>query len=391
MVALPTVLQVPYLPTTSGGSSAASSVVVLPVTTTSTVVSGLGPLPTVVVPSATRPVLGLPTSGVLGAHTSGLPTFQGPAARPAAVPPVTWSSTPTPTIGSGVVQMMDPAEVEVDVPDKVRFKILNLEYVAMSDLLPESWHCEEIASSCCHSQPQARSSRKGAISRIALWTECFSSMVAIMTTRYPQYVPEFTVYQRTIVRAARNFEGLAWVSYDICYRRKAARCRDLHWSRVDSALYHEAFTGRARSVPRCSLCLSPHHSSGQCAFAPVGSVQVGGQQSTGVSVTPSSSRGIGGGGQWCGLNNRAGADACRFRNCRFPHHCRDCLVKGRGQQSHPASVCPHSRAKKKTSVVGPSRLEAQIRGRYLLQLCPMYVWCRSDVEVYIYNLVCVPM
>ena len=256
MVAQPTVLQVPYLPTTSGESSAASSVVVLPVTTTSTVVSGLGPLPTVVVPSATRPVFGLPTSGVLGAQTSGLPTFQGPVARPAAVPPVTLSSTPTPTIGSGVVQMMDPAEVEVDVPDKVRFKILNLEYVVMSDLLPESWHCEEVASSCCHSQPQARSSRKGAISSIALWTECFASVVAIMATRYPQYVPEFMVYQRTIVRAARNFEGLACVSYDICYRREVARCRDLHWSRMDSVLYHEAFTCRARSVPRCSLCLS---------------------------------------------------------------------------------------------------------------------------------------
>ena len=163
------------------------------------------------------------------------------------------------------------------------------------------------------------------------------------------------MYQRTIVRAARNFEGLAWVSYDICYRRKVARCRDLHWSRVDSALYHEAFTGRARSVPRCSLCLSPHHSSGQCAFAPVGSVQVGGQQSTGVSVTPSSSRGIGGGGQWCGLYNRAGADACRFRNCRFPHHCRDCLVKGRRQQSHPASACPHSNFSSRDRFSGKKR------------------------------------
>ena len=176
MVVQPTVLQASSLPTPSGGSSAASSVVVLPVTTTSTVVSGLGPLPTVVVPSATRPVLGLPTSGVLGAHTSGLPTFRRPAARPAAVPPVALSSNPTPTIGSGMVQMMDPAEVEVDVPDKVRFKILNLEYVAMSDLLPENWHCEEVASSCCHSQPHARSSRKGAITSIALWTECFASI-----------------------------------------------------------------------------------------------------------------------------------------------------------------------------------------------------------------------
>ena len=54
MVVQPTVLQAPSLPTPSGGSSAASSVVVLPVTTTSTVVSGLGPVPTVVVPSATK-------------------------------------------------------------------------------------------------------------------------------------------------------------------------------------------------------------------------------------------------------------------------------------------------------------------------------------------------
>ena len=150
-------------PTPSGGSSAASSVVVLPVTTTSTVVSGSGPLPTVAVPSATPPVLGLPTSGVLGAHTSGLPTFRWPAARPAALPPVTLSSAPTPTIGPGVVQMIDPAEVEVDMPDKVRLKILNLEYVEKSDLLPENWHCEEVASSCCHTQTHAQPSRKGSI------------------------------------------------------------------------------------------------------------------------------------------------------------------------------------------------------------------------------------
>ena len=146
--------------------------------------------------------------------------------------------------------------------------------------------------------------------------------------------PEFTVYQRTIVRAACNFEGLAWVSYDMCYRRKAARCRDLHWFRVDSALYHDAFTGRAWSVPRCSFCLSPHHSSGQCAFDSAGSLRVGGQPSTGVSFTPNFSHGNGGGGQWCRLHNRAGGDACRFRNCRFPHYCCDCLVKGCGQQGH---------------------------------------------------------
>lgn len=64
--------------------------------------------------------------------------------------------------------------------------------------------------------------------------------------------PEFVAYQRVIVRAARNFEGSSWVTHDICYRRNAGKqqgTKDLQWSCVDSALYHDAFTGRARSVP----------------------------------------------------------------------------------------------------------------------------------------------
>ena len=68
--------------------------------------------------------------------------------RPSAVPPVTLSSASTPTLGPGVVQMVDPAEVEVDVPEKIQLKIRNLEFVEMSDLLPETWQYEELASSC---------------------------------------------------------------------------------------------------------------------------------------------------------------------------------------------------------------------------------------------------
>ena len=45
--------------------------------------------------------------------------------------------------------------------------------------------------------------------------------------------------------------------------------RDLHWSRVDNALYNEAFTGRAWAIPRCKHCLGENHASGDYVFAPV--------------------------------------------------------------------------------------------------------------------------
>ena len=37
---------------------------------------------------------------------------------------------------------------------------------------------------------------------------------------------------------------------------------------IDTALYNEAFTGRARAIPRCHFCLADSHESKDCSFAP---------------------------------------------------------------------------------------------------------------------------
>ena len=141
------------------------------------------------------------------------------------------------------------------------------------------------------------------------------------------------------MRAAGNFEGTAWVTFDMCYRRRAARRKDLAWSRVDPELYQDAFTGRARAVPRCSYCLSPHHASPICPFAPppfvtsspfVASAPNGAGSAAVTSGTP----------QICGLYNKASGNSCRYKNCRFAHNCRECVTRGRGSQGHPASSCP---------------------------------------------------
>ena len=56
---------------------------------------------------------------------------------------------------------------------------------------------------------------------ISQWVECFSIMVAIVCTRFPEKAPELWAYQATIMRAERNYEGKQWVMYDHQFRRQA--------------------------------------------------------------------------------------------------------------------------------------------------------------------------
>ena len=106
------------------------------------------------------------------------------------------------------------------------------------------------------------------VTRISQWLERFSLMAAILTTRFPEEAPEFFAYQAMIVRAERNYEGNRWVSYDRQFRREALARKDLNWSVPDSRLYNEAFTGRARAIPRCAFCLQDDHTAPYCPRNP---------------------------------------------------------------------------------------------------------------------------
>ena len=58
------------------------------------------------------------------------------------------------------------------------------------------------------------------------------------------------------------------MTYDSCYRRKAVITKSLDWGQVHFTLYNETFTGRAKPIPRCKFCLSEHHISSECTYAP---------------------------------------------------------------------------------------------------------------------------
>ena len=161
----------------------------------------------------------------------------------------------------------NPCPSHVALPPKLVQKILSLEFIEMAELVPESWGADVEPSLCCHQG--RRLSRRGPVTDILLWLECYSSLVAALATRYPQHIGDFMAYQATIIKAHRNFEGTAWVVYDRCYRRRAAARKSLEWAKIDTALYNEAFTGRARSVPRCQYCLSLDHADYECPASPL--------------------------------------------------------------------------------------------------------------------------
>jgi hypothetical protein len=177
------------------------------------------PIPTLPLPSgSTAPNPGnLVTTPVLGTTPhptalSGIPTFSlggpnasVPAAAASLVPPA-----PAPATNPAILPTAAPVNAfhlpSGSVPQKLIKKILDLEFVDMSELLPDTWRLQdEEESKCCH-QPR-RAPRRGPITDILRWVECYASFVAILTTRYPDKGPELMAYLRTIVHAQRTFAG----------------------------------------------------------------------------------------------------------------------------------------------------------------------------------------
>ena len=233
------------------------------------------------------------------------------------IPPVT-PSTPTLTARTSY---------SFPLPEKLVKRILDKEYVDMAVLVPDSWRFQdEEQNKCCH---QNRHLRRRPVTDILLWIECYASMVAVLSSGFPQKTPELMAYQKTIVRAYRSFSGDEWVTYDSCYRRKAAVTKSLDWGEVDFTLYNETFTGRAKPIARCKFRLSEHHISSECTYAPempshkpesVTSARL--HYDTGKSYIPT-----------CHLFNNKAENICRFNPCRFGHGCIVC------QGAHPASQC----------------------------------------------------
>ena len=146
-------------------------------------------------------------------------------------------------------------------------------------------------------------------------------------------------YMRTIVKAQRSFAGEGWVTYDTCYRRKAAASKSLDWSMIDFTLYNETFAGRTRAVPRCRYCSSDLHASHECTYAPT----------TGTATHPSPVMPSRTQDPCLLFNNREG-NKCTFNPCRYLHVCVECK-----SPRHALSQCPRAFRQKKRREESPYR------------------------------------
>ena len=83
-------------------------------------------------------------------------------------------------------------------PAKIVARIEGLEYVEMAELLQEAWAVEGTNANPLLKLHGCRAP----VTDTLVWTECFSSMAAILARRYPQKAPELFAYLRRIINAA---------------------------------------------------------------------------------------------------------------------------------------------------------------------------------------------
>ena len=150
------------------------------------------------------------------------------------------------------------------VPPKLIKRIVAREYIDIWELLPETWQVETAEGACCHSKRP----RWSLVTDINVWTECYATLAAILSSTYPDKAPHFFTYLHTITKASRTFESCVWATYDMAFHRQAANRGSLDRGIVDAALYSEAFAGRAKVFPCCRYCLTDTHASPECPYTP---------------------------------------------------------------------------------------------------------------------------
>jgi len=254
------------------------------------------------------------SGGLTGASSvlASLPTF---SVHPSLAHPVISSASSVQTAFSLPLAPCTPA-----LPPKLIKKILELDFVDMTELVPDTWQFQdqEESGKCC----SKKLTRRGPVTDITLWIECYSILVAVLASKYPERTPAFMAYLRTILKAQRSFHGEGWVSYDLAYRRRAAYTKSLEWDKVDFTLFNETFAGRAKVVSRCRFCLSEFHISADCQFASaVGSPKREFVQAKARKPFNGDTRSV---VYLCNLFNNRMGNQCRYKQCKFAHLCANC-------------------------------------------------------------------
>ena len=103
---------------------------------------------------------------------------------------------------------------------------------------------------------------------LATWAQCSAIYSAVLVTKYPERAQMLFMYSAIIARLSKRFRWLSWTIYDQ-YFREAADTGKTDWSKIDSSIHAQCFTGMSLSAEGwCSICTSMDHVKATCPYRP---------------------------------------------------------------------------------------------------------------------------
>ena len=99
-----------------------------------------------------------------------------------------------------------------------------------------------------------RCRKKRQIFDISTWFEVFSTYTLVLSSRFPEFLPNLVSYQLIIVKLSKHFRYPSWLYYDVEYCKLASANRIWDWSQTNLELFALAFTGQAVSLSWCPIC-----------------------------------------------------------------------------------------------------------------------------------------
>ena len=105
------------------------------------------------------------------------------------------------------------------------------------------------------------------ISDLSTWMQCFAIYSAVLLTKYPERAQSLLMYSAVIARLSKKFRWPSWIIYDQYFRQEAADTGKTDWSKIDSSIHTQCFTGMSLSAEGwCSICTSMDHTKYTCPY-----------------------------------------------------------------------------------------------------------------------------
>ena len=83
---------------------------------------------------------------------------------------------------------------------------------------------------------------------------CSATYMLIISSRFPEALPDLIAYQLLIIKQAKRFRYPSWLYYDIEFRKWAAATKTKEWAHINSEIYTLAFTGQGTVISWCPTC-----------------------------------------------------------------------------------------------------------------------------------------